>query len=608
MCGIIGYTGFRDAAPVLVEGLSKLEYRGYDSAGIALNTADGIKVYKKEGRLSVLADHLASKPVDGITVGLGHTRWATHGAPSDANSHPHTGRCGKVAIVHNGIIENYMELKAQLQGEGVCFASETDTEVAAQLIEKLYDGQPLATVARAYELLGGSFALGILFSDRPDELYAAKRDNPLIIGLGEKENFIASDIPAVLKYTKRYIVLEDGDMACITPDKVTVFNTKLEAVERPVQTALWDADAAEKGGYAHFMLKEMHEQPHTLRAVLNPRIKNGTPDFTGDGLNIDLISNASRLLLVACGSAMHAGLLGKNAFESIAGIPMDVELASEFRYRNPAISPGTVALIISQSGETADTLAALRMLKERGVPVVAIVNVVASTIAREADHVLYLYAGPEIAVATTKAFSSQAALLLLLAVGAANARGLLSPAQLEEYMEGFALLPVCVEDILANADRLMPSAKEIAKVDDAFFIGRCADYAAITEGSLKLKEISYIHSEAYAAGELKHGTISLITEGTPVIAVATQTAVYEKMASNIREVKARGANVTLICGAGAAAMESFSDHIIRLLPIPDLFLSNAAVVVMQMMAYYAAVERGCDVDKPRNLTKSVTVE
>jgi len=605
MCGIVGYIGNKQAADILVEGLSRLEYRGYDSAGIAVYGEDGLKIVKTMGRMDDLRKNLNEfgKPVG--SVGIGHTRWATHGEPSDINSHPH--KIGRVTLVHNGIIENYVTLKKALADAGRTFISSTDTEVAVQLIDSLYNGDPLAAITAALEQLHGSYAFGILFDDIPDTIYAVRKDSPLVVGLGEGENFIASDIPAVLKYTREYILIEEKEIAIIRRDGVKILDVKGNEIKKDTFKASWDIEAAEKGGYPHFMLKEIHEQPKTLRATISPRLQNGPAGILKE--EIDDTLKMERLLIVACGSAMHTGLLGKNAIEKLARVPVDVHIASEFRYSDPIMKQGDAMIIISQSGETADSFAALRLAKQRGIPVYAIVNVVGSTIAREADYVIYTWAGPEIAVATTKAYSAQAATLYMLALRMAVDRKTISDERANQLFNALNELPDKVAEILdnnmAHYEKLAAMNKD---VHDLFYIGRGQDYALCCEGSLKLKEISYMHSEAYAAGELKHGTISLVTEGVPVVAVATDDSITEKTISNIKEVKARGAFVIYVCKKGAAAEGDFYDALIELPVTDEVLMPIVAIVPLQSYAYYTAVCKGCDVDKPRNLAKSVTVE
>ncbi len=605
MCGIVGYIGDRQAADVLVEGLTRLEYRGYDSAGVAVYGEDGIKIVKTMGRMDDLKKKIEGENFPKGHVGIGHTRWATHGEPSDVNSHPH--KIGHVTLVHNGIIENYVSLKQSLSESGCRFFSSTDTEVAVQLINSYYVGNPFDAIVRALGRLKGSYAFGILFDDIPDTVYAVRKDSPLVVGLGKGENFIASDIPAVLKYTREFILIEEAEIAVLKKDSVRIFDFDGNEKKKETFTADWDVEAAEKGGYPHFMLKEIHEEPKALRATISPRLINGPEavlkEEIADTLSIE------RLLIVGCGSAMHTGLLGKFAIEKLARVPVEVSIASEFRYCNPIFRKGDAVIVISQSGETADTIAALRLAKEHGIPVYAIVNVVGSTIAREADFVIYTWAGPEIAVATTKAYSTQAATLYMLALRMATDRKTIDKDRSEELYNALLDIPDKVEEILKNdMDRFKKLAWLNQNVHDLFFIGRGQDYALCCEGSLKLKEISYMHSEAYAAGELKHGTISLITDGVPVVAVTTDDAMTEKTISNIKEVKARGAFVIYICKKGSVSGTDFFDEMIELPVTDEILMPLLAIVPMQTYAYYTALCKGCDVDKPRNLAKSVTVE
>ena len=590
MCGIVGYVGKRNAQDVLLDGLEKLEYRGYDSAGVALALEGGIRVVKSKGRLAELRKRLAVEALARSGCGIGHTRWATHGEPSDVNSHPHS--TPRVSIVHNGIIENYGVLKERLMAKGYTFESETDTEVLVKLIDSCYEGEPLKALRAALAMVRGSYALAVLFRDFPDTLFAVKRESPLIVGWGEEENFIASDIPALLKYTRRYSVLEEGDMAVVNADGIRFYNEFAEPVEREVLTANWDQEAAEKGGYPHFMLKEINEQPAAITATVSPRVENGLPDLRVPELTDERLRRIGTVHLVGCGTAMHAGMVGKAAIEALARVPAQVEIASEFRYRNPILRPEDMVIIISQSGETSDTLAALKLAKSRGVPVLAIVNVVGSSIARAADYVMYTYAGPEIAVASTKAYMVQMCVLYLFALRLAYARGMQTDAEIRRL----------------TAELLKYLASRFVNTQSCFFIGRGFDYSLSLEGSLKLKEISYVHSDAYAAGELKHGTISLVTDGVPVIALATQKQVYEKTISNAKETKSRGAKVLLFTTQDAVVPDGVADYVVRLDDYDDLLMPLQLIVPLQLFAYYMAVLRGCDVDKPRNLAKSVTVE
>ena len=606
MCGIVGYVGKRNAQDVLLDGLEKLEYRGYDSAGVALALEGGIRVVKSKGRLAELRKRLAVKALARSGCGIGHTRWATHGEPSDVNSHPHS--TPRVSIVHNGIIENYGVLKERLMAKGYTFESETDTEVLVKLIDSCYEGEPLKALRAALAMVRGSYALAVLFRDFPDTLFAVKRESPLIVGWGEEENFIASDIPALLKYTRRYSVLEEGDMAVVNADGIRFYNEFAEPVEREVLTANWDQEAAEKGGYPHFMLKEINEQPAAITATVSPRVENGLPDLRVPELTDERLRRIGTVHLVGCGTAMHAGMVGKAAIEALARVPAQVEIASEFRYRNPILRPEDLVIIISQSGETSDTLAALKLAKSRGVPVLAIVNVVGSSIARAADYVMYTYAGPEIAVASTKAYMVQMCVLYLFALRLAYARGMQTDAEIRRLTAELLRAGEVIKPRLADCEQIKYLASRFVNTQSCFFIGRGFDYSLSLEGSLKLKEISYVHSDAYAAGELKHGTISLVTDGVPVIALATQKQVYEKTISNAKETKSRGAKVLLFTTRDAVVPDGVADYVVRLDDYDDLLMPLQLIVPLQLFAYYMAVLRGCDVDKPRNLAKSVTVE
>ena len=606
MCGIVGYVGKRNAQNVLLDGLEKLEYRGYDSAGVALALEGGIRVVKSKGRLAELRKKLELQALAESRCGIGHTRWATHGEPSDVNSHPHS--TPRVSIVHNGIIENYGILKERLMAKGYTFESETDTEVLVKLIDNCYEGEPLKALHEALGMVRGSYALAVLFKDFPDTVFAVKRESPLIVGWGEGENFVASDIPALLKYTRKYSVLEEGDLAVVTAGSIQFYNEFAEPVEREVLTADWDMEAAEKGGYPHFMLKEINEQPAAITATVSPRVENGLPDLRIPELSDEVLRGIGTIHLVACGTAMHAGMVGKAAIEALARVPAEVDIASEFRYRDPILKPEDLVIIISQSGETSDTLAALKLAKSRGVPVLAIVNVVGSSIARAADHVLYTYAGPEIAVASTKAYTVQMCVLYLFAFRLALARGEQTEAEIRRLTAELLRASEVIKPRLADCEQIKYLASRFVNTQSCFFIGRGFDYALSLEGSLKLKEISYVHSDAYAAGELKHGTISLITEGVPVIALATQKQVYEKTISNAKETKSRGAKVLLFTTKDAVVPEGVADYVVRLDDYDDLLMPLQLIVPLQLFAYYMAVLRGCDVDKPRNLAKSVTVE
>ena len=606
MCGIVGYVGKRNAQDVLLDGLEKLEYRGYDSAGMALALEGGIRVVKSKGRLAELRKRLAVEALARSGCGIGHTRWATHGEPSDVNSHPHS--TPRVSIVHNGIIENYGVLKERLMAKGYTFESETDTEVLVKLIDSCYEGEPLKALRAALAMVRGSYALAVLFRDFPDTLFAVKRESPLIVGWGEEENFIASDIPALLKYTRRYSVLEEGDMAVVNANGIRFYNEFAEPVEREILTANWDQEAAEKGGYPHFMLKEINEQPAAITATVSPRVENGLPDLRVPELTDERLRRIGTVHLVGCGTAMHAGMVGKAAIEALARVPAQVEIASEFRYRNPILRPEDLVIIISQSGETSDTLAALKLAKSRGVPVLAIVNVVGSSIARAADYVMYTYAGPEIAVASTKAYMVQMCVLYLFALRLAYARGMQTDAEIRRLTAELLRAGEVIKPRLADCEQIKYLASRFVNTQSCFFIGRGFDYSLSLEGSLKLKEISYVHSDAYAAGELKHGTISLVTDGVPVIALATQKQVYEKTISNAKETKSRGAKVLLFTTRDAVVPDGVADYVVRLDDYDDLLMPLQLIVPLQLFAYYMAVLRGCDVDKPRNLAKSVTVE
>ena len=606
MCGIVGYAGKRSAQDVLLDGLEKLEYRGYDSAGVALAQEGGIRVVKSKGRLDALRQKLAVQALAESSCGIGHTRWATHGEPSDVNSHPHS--TPRVSIVHNGIIENYGALKERLAARGYTFESETDTEVLVKLIDSCYHGEPLQALHEALGMVRGSYALAVLFKDFPDTIFAVKKESPLIVGWGEGENFVASDIPALLKYTRDYSVLEEGDLAVVTAQGIRFYNAFGEPVERQRLTADWDQEAAEKGGYPHFMLKEINEQPAAITATVSPRVEDGLPDLRIPELTDERLRSIRTVHLVACGTAMHAGMVGKAAIETLARVPAEVDIASEFRYRDPILNKDDLVIIISQSGETSDTLAALKLAKSRGVPVLAIVNVVGSSIARAADYILYTYAGPEIAVASTKAYMVQMCVLYLFALRLAYARGNLEEAETKRLTAELLRAGEVIKPRLDDCEQIKYLASRFVNTQSCFFIGRGFDYALSLEGSLKLKEISYVHSDAYAAGELKHGTISLITDGVPVIALATQKQVYEKTISNAKETKSRGARVILFTTKDAVVPEGVADYIIRLDEYEDLLMPLQLIVPLQLFAYYMAVLRGCDVDKPRNLAKSVTVE
>ncbi len=608
MCGIVGFTGSANALPVLLSGLKRLEYRGYDSAGIAAFDSGDIRVVKTRGRISELENKINVLSDFSSQCGIGHTRWATHGEPTDENSHPHLSEDGRIAVVHNGIIENYAELRARLINRGYHFRSETDTEVIAHLLDYYYDGDILAALSKVTTKVRGSYALGVLCADRPGEIIAARLDSPLIVGLGEGENFIASDIPAFLSHTRDYYTVDDGEIICLSKDSVTVYNSDLEPVEKERMTVNWSVEAAEKGGYEHFMLKEINEQSKAVRDTVSPRLENGRIVLDTDIPEV-FLQDISRVHIIACGSAYHTGTVAKYVIESLAKIPVEVDLASEFRYREPIVSERDLCVVISQSGETADTLAAMREAKRRGVRTLAIINVVGSTIAREADFVLYTWAGPEIAVATTKAYSTQLVMLYMLAARLASVRGLISVDEEKKLASEISLIPEKIDRVIGNTNTLSYLASRFHNHKDIFFLGRGVDYAAGLEGSLKLKEISYIRSEAYAAGELKHGTIALIQNDTLVVAIATQKSLAEKMVSNIREVKARGACVLTIASEDTRdALSAVSDHLFTVPACFEKFSPSLTVVAMQIFAYYIAVARGCSIDKPRNLAKSVTVE
>lgn len=610
MCGIVGYIGFEDASQFMLDGLSMLEYRGYDSAGIAvIGPNNVIKVQKKVGRLANLEGIVKNDPNPGH-IGIGHTRWATHGRPSDMNAHPHTDAKGLFAVVHNGIVENYLPIKEELIKKGYEFKSETDTEVVAHLLADLYDGDFEGTVRRVLQRIEGSYSLVILCADDPSRIICTKKDNPLVIGLGKGENFIASDIPAIINHTRDTFIMNDGEVAVVTKDSVRVSDLAGNLINKKVYHVTWNAEAAEKGGFEHFMLKEIYEQPKAIRDTLTGRISKDNKDVIFEELGWEPadVASVNRILITACGTAYHAGLVAKYYIEQLARIPVEVDIASEYRYRDPLTDKNTLAIVISQSGETSDTLAALKEAKRRGARSLAVTNVVGSSIAREADQVIYTWAGPEIAVASTKAYTTQLVALLLLAVYIGKLNGKLDAALAEKILTDLHELPTLCNEIFETVDDIKAFAKNYGFREDAFFLGRSIDYAVAMEGSLKLKEISYIHAEAYAGGELKHGTLALIEEGVPVIALATQEDVREKMMSNIKEVKARDAVVIGLGLAGDTEISKYVDHTI-FVPRSDKFTAPIlAVVPLQLLAYYAAITRGTDVDKPRNLAKSVTVE
>ena len=608
MCGIVGYVGKSQAAPILLDGLAKLEYRGYDSAGIAVYDGEHLVGKKAMGRLKVLSEMTHDGASMPGYVGIGHTRWATHGAPTDNNAHPHFNEDETIAVVHNGIIENYLKLKKKLLDKGYQFQSDTDTEVVAHLLDYYYKGDPLEAITKVMHRVDGSYALGIIFADQPQYVYAVRKDSPLIVGKGQDGNLIASDVPAVLKYTRDVCFIENQEIARLSEQEIDFFNVDGDPIEKEYKTIEWDVNAAEKGGYEHFMLKEMYEQPKTVRDTLSPRLKDNQIEIEELGLTDEEIRAISRIRIVACGSAYHTGVTAKYVYEGMARIPVEVDLASEFRYRNPILDEKELVIIISQSGETADSLAALREAKARGNMTLGIVNVVGSSIAREADKVMYTWAGPEIAVATTKAYSAQLIAHYLLALKFSTVRGTITEEELAGYITDLKRLPEQIELLLNNKERIQRFANRYVTAKDVFFIGRGIDYAISLEGSLKLKEISYIHSEAYAAGELKHGTISLIEDGTLVSAVVTQEDLYKKTISNIVEVRTRGAFVLAVTNEGNTEIEKAADYVIYIPQTNKYFTNSLAIIPLQLFGYYVAVGKGCDVDKPRNLAKSVTVE
>lgn len=608
MCGIVGYIGSSQAAPIILDGLSKLEYRGYDSAGMAIFDGEKINIEKSVGRLNVLENITHGGETMKGYSGIGHTRWATHGAPSDVNSHPHYNTNETIAVVHNGIIENYIYLRNKLMKKGYEFRSETDTEVIAHMLDYYYTGNPMETITKVLHRIEGSYALGIMFANHPNELYAARKGSPLIVGQNKDGCFIASDVPAILKYTRKVYYVNDFEVVKLQADHMRFYALDEEEIQKEAVCIDWDANAAEKGGYEHFMLKEMYEQPKTVADTLSPRMKGNDIEIEELSMTDEELKNIKKMFIVACGSAYHAGVTAKYVIEGIARIPVEVDLASEFRYRNPILEEGTMVVVISQSGETADTLEALRQAKQRGFQVLGIVNVVGSSIAREADKVMYTWAGPEIAVATTKAYSAQLTALYLLAMKLGKVRETISETEFLDMLEDLKRLPDQIEMLLSHKIKLQKFANRYIGAKDVFFIGRGIDYAISLEGSLKLKEISYIHSEAYAAGELKHGTISLIEEGTLVAAVSTQPSLYQKSISNIVEVKARGAFVLAVTCEGNTEIEKVSDYVVYIPKTNPFFANSLAIIPLQLFSYYVAVGKGCDVDKPRNLAKSVTVE
>lgn len=608
MCGIVGYLGPKNASEVIVDGLSKLEYRGYDSAGIAVCNDGELEIRKFKGRLAVLAEDIEKNEMKG-NLGIGHTRWATHGEPSDVNSHPHFNMDKTIAVVHNGIIENYMELKEELKEDGVEFRSETDTEVIAHLVDKYYEGNLLDAVYKTVARLRGAYALGVICKDNEDELVAVRKDSPLVAGVGEGENFIASDIPALLKYTRKVYFLENGEVVHIKGDELKIYDADRNPVEKEIYDVKWDIEAASKGGYDCFMLKEINEQPEGVKNTLERRIdENGNIVLDGIHLTKEDLDNINRIYIVACGTAYHAGLLGKNALEKYLKVPVITDIASEFRYSDNFVDEHSLVILVSQSGETADTLAVLRDSKAKGAKILAITNVVGSSISREADEVFYTWAGPEIAVASTKAYTTQITSLYMIALNFALEKGTINREEYLSTIEKMKELTEKIQKVLDNQDKIKETAEKIVSKEHVFFLGRGVDYSLAMEGSLKLKEVSYIHSEAFAAGELKHGTIALIEEGTPVISVATQENLFEKMVSNMREVKARGAFVASIAQEHNTSVEKVSDEVIYIPNCDDMLVPIVAVVPMQLLAYYVSTMKGLDVDKPRNLAKSVTVE
>ena len=612
MCGIVGFTGCHQAAPILLDGLSKLEYRGYDSAGIAVRDGEGeIEVIKAKGRLKVLSEKTNDGESVPGTCGIGHTRWATHGEPSENNAHPHVSDDGNVVAVHNGIIENYQELKDKLLRKGYAFYSETDTEVAVKLVDyyyKKYEGTPVDAINHAMVRIRGSYALAIMFKDYPEEIYVARKDSPMILGVSDGESYVASDVPAILKYTRNVYYIGNLEMARVRKGEITFYNLDGEEIQKQMKTIEWDAEAAEKAGFEHFMMKEIHEQPKAVQDTLSSVVKDGQIDLSEIGLTDENIQDIDQIYIIACGSAYHVGMAAQYVFEDMVRVPVRVELASEFRYRNPILNPKALAIIISQSGETADSLAALRLCKENNIHTLGIVNVVGSSIAREADNVFYTLAGPEISVATTKAYSTQLIAAYVLAIQFAKVKGTISEEQYAAYIKELETLPDKIQRIIDDKERIQWFASKQANAKDVFFIGRGIDYAICLEGSLKMKEISYIHSEAYAAGELKHGTISLIEDGTLVIGVLTQPALYEKTVSNMVECRSRGAYLMGLTTFGNYNIEDTADFTVYMPKTDPHFATSLAVIPLQLLGYYVSVAKGLDVDKPRNLAKSVTVE
>ena len=612
MCGIVGFTGCHQAAPILLDGLSKLEYRGYDSAGIAVRDGEGeTEVIKAKGRLKVLSEKTNDGESVPGTCGIGHTRWATHGEPSENNAHPHVSDDGNVVAVHNGIIENYQELKDKLLRKGYAFYSETDTEVAVKLVDyyyKKYEGTPVDAINHAMVRIRGSYALAIMLKDYPEEIYVARKDSPMILGISDGESYVASDVPAILKYTRNVYYIGNLEMARVRKGEITFYNLDGEEIQKQMKTIEWDAEAAEKAGFEHFMMKEIHEQPKAVQDTLSSVVKDGQIDLSEIGLTDENIQDIDQIYIIACGSAYHVGMAAQYVFEDMVRVPVRVELASEFRYRNPILNPKALAIIISQSGETADSLAALRLCKENNIRTLGIVNVVGSSIAREADNVFYTLAGPEISVATTKAYSTQLIAAYVLAIQFAKVKGMISEEQYAAYIKELETLPDKIQRIIDDKERIQWFASKQANAKDVFFIGRGIDYAICLEGSLKMKEISYIHSEAYAAGELKHGTISLIEDGTLVIGVLTQPSLYEKTVSNMVECKSRGAYLMGLTTFGNYNIEDTADFTVYMPKTDPHFATSLAVIPLQLLGYYVSVAKGLDVDKPRNLAKSVTVE
>lgn len=609
MCGIVGYIGEKNAVPILIDGLKKLEYRGYDSAGVAVYTDEKIQVRKYKGRLNILEEHLEKEQLSG-NLAIGHTRWATHGEPSDQNSHPHTNEEGDIAVVHNGIIENYLKIREFLSEKGYVFKTEVDTEVLAHFIDYYYEGDLTEAVRKVLGEIKGSYAFAVITSREPDKIVCVRKENPLIVGIGEGENYIASDIPAILKYTRKIYLLDENEIAVITKDDIKFFAQNGEPIKKEVFNVTWDVSAAEKGGYEHFMIKEIHEQPKAVKDTMLSRIDAESDTIKLDNIKLtkEDLEKFSKIFIVACGTAYHAGIVGKYVIEKLAKIPVEVDIASEFRYRDALVDENSLVIIISQSGETLDTLAALKEAKAKGARILSIVNVVGSSIARESHDVLYTWAGPEIAVASTKAYTTQLIALYEIALHMAALKVTLSKKEIKAIKEQMMALPGKIEKVLENKEEIQKFAAKCSGVKDVYFIGRGLDSAVAMEGSLKLKEISYIHSDAYAAGELKHGPIALIEEGTIVIAVMAQQELYEKMLNNVKEVKARGAYVFAIAKEGHKEVEEISDQVIFIPEVPDLLAPVVAVIPLQLLAYYVAVAKGCDVDKPRNLAKSVTVE